>query len=120
MYIYTKISLTEIVNGLVLLILPIYFNALERTTVLGSLHTLSLIIIPIGFILKSMPICTFKIYNHLAESYENYYMKLPFSCDVTKIRPPLFSSSRNTLKCFSATSESKYLAAAGPWSCVGS
>ena len=33
--IYTKISLTELVNGLVLLMLPIYFNALERTTVLG-------------------------------------------------------------------------------------
>ena len=32
---YTKISLTELVNGLVLLMLPIYFNALERTTVLG-------------------------------------------------------------------------------------
>ena len=33
--IYAKISLTELVNGLVLLMLPIYFNALERTTVLG-------------------------------------------------------------------------------------
>ena len=33
--IYTTISLTELVNGLVLLMLPIYFNALERMTVLG-------------------------------------------------------------------------------------
>ena len=32
---HTKISLTELVNGLVLLILPIYFNALDGTTVLG-------------------------------------------------------------------------------------
>ena len=31
----TKISLTELVNGLVLLMLPIYFNALERMPVLG-------------------------------------------------------------------------------------
>ena len=28
---YTKITLTELVNGLVLLMLPIYFNALERS-----------------------------------------------------------------------------------------
>ena len=35
--IYTKISLTELVNGLVLLMLPIYFNSLERTTVRVSL-----------------------------------------------------------------------------------
>ena len=34
-YIYTKISLTELAYGLLLLMLPIYFNALERTTVLG-------------------------------------------------------------------------------------
>ena len=33
--IYTKISLTELVSGLVLLILPLHFNALVRTTVLG-------------------------------------------------------------------------------------
>ena len=33
--IYTKISLTDLVNGLVVLMLPIYFNALERTTVSG-------------------------------------------------------------------------------------
>ena len=33
---YSKISLTELVNELVVLsMLPIYFNALERTTVLG-------------------------------------------------------------------------------------
>ena len=30
---YTKISLTELANGLVML--PIYFNELERLTVLG-------------------------------------------------------------------------------------
>ena len=33
-FIYAKISLTELVNGLLLLMLPIYFNALERTTLL--------------------------------------------------------------------------------------
>ena len=33
--VYTKISLKELVDWLVLLMLPIYFNALERTTVLG-------------------------------------------------------------------------------------
>ena len=38
---YTKISLTEFVNGLVLLMLPIYFNALERTTVFGITGYLS-------------------------------------------------------------------------------
>ena len=37
---YTKISLTELVKGLVLLILPIYFNALECTTVLGITYYL--------------------------------------------------------------------------------
>ena len=30
---YTKISLRELVNGSVLSMLPIYINALERTTV---------------------------------------------------------------------------------------
>ena len=33
--VFTKISLSELVHGLVLLLLPIYFNALEGTTVLG-------------------------------------------------------------------------------------
>ena len=32
---FTKISLAELVTGLVLLMLPIYVNALERTTLLG-------------------------------------------------------------------------------------
>ena len=33
--IYTKISLAELVTGLVLLMLPIYVNVLERTTLFG-------------------------------------------------------------------------------------
>ena len=33
----TKISLTKLVKGLVLSVLPIYFNALERTTLLASI-----------------------------------------------------------------------------------
>ena len=34
--IYTQISSAELVKGLVLLILHIYFNALERTTHIGD------------------------------------------------------------------------------------